>query len=1084
LEARSRRPKTTPRKISAQVESWIAAYWRRFGCSGEKIRLLLERDKKAKVSLPTIYRVLRRLGLRGKKVRREKVGETRLRSALSASSSRVPQQEIAAPAKTKTSAKIDGRYRVQRFIGSGGGGKVYLVEDEVSGRSCALKLLESGRESDPGLVTLLKNEFSSLASLHHPNLSEVFDLGTTRNGIYFTSEYIPGRDVLLAARASDLNTVFRLLVQCLAALDFLHRRGVLHLDLKPSNILVTDPDQSGILRVKLIDFGGAEWRLRGQAEAGETMGTPPYVAPELLMDRPASPASDLYALGMILHQVFYGRFPFRSSEPLAMMKEQVYEEPLALTGLPQALPEDFSAILAKLVARDPHDRFASAQEVLQAINRCLGEDFSLRPAKVPVNILRESDFLFHESLIQDLLERFQDVRPQVVVLSGPEGFGKTRVVTRVKELLQLRRVYPRVIQSPQDCEAYFKSGALPAVPLFLDWEGEEPEDFGALLQCCDERGLQALVTTRRKRVPEFFANGWLELPALKVDQLQKFFDAELADFPEGDKQPPLLETGSASPKDLEDLLEALQEEGALQWSDLGWRWIPEIELDDAKLLARHEARWRERRERCREILNLAPNGLDALILAGLLGVDVGVLREKLLLWERESWLKSRPVKNLTFYFSAKTSVKALAREASLDWPQLVTEWRRLYQEGQFEAVSLWVDALAERKSEEPMPPDAALWLARHCAAAGQGEKAVALLEGSASMPEEQGLYFEVLGRGKFLKGDSEGAERALNDSETAYKRLGDMAGLSRVLNLRASLAKKRADFSSAVSLFAEAVRTAQAAEDPYLAGLAEMNLGLSHQERGEFEAAIAAYEGAERSADQAGHPLLSGRLLQNRLNLAFAMGKSQAAESLCQELSRLAWKHHYPELQAAAFQYLALLAGQQGHQDLRLSYLNRTLQLLRSRDPSAAYVQALFNRAYFFWEQGNFTPAELEAGYALDLAKTLSLPLLTAWSQLLMGKILRDRPRADFAEAGRFLNRAHHGLHRLHNRQLLWEVEFDRGLLAKKQGEIRDAERFFLASQRSLEELMKDLPDPVRKSYLRDRKLERIEGQLKELKSG
>ncbi|MFO1462334.1 MAG: protein kinase [bacterium] len=1075
LQTRSRRPKRSPRKIPPKVEAWIADYRRRFGHSGAKIRLLLEREKKVRLSLPTVYRALRRLGVIRK-------GE---RSFREEGAPRRPRRKRAAPrgAEQKPPAKIDGRYRVLDFLGSGGGGKVYLVEDERSGQQRALKLLEGGREADPGLVALLENEFSSLASLRHPNLAEVFDLGTLREGIYFTSEYVPGSDFLTAARRADLNTVFRLIVQVLAALDFLHRRGILHLDLKPSNILVSDPDRSGALRVKLIDFGGSEWRRRGQAEAGETMGTPPFVAPELLMDRPAGPAADLYALGMVLHQVFYGRFPFRATDPLAMMQEQVYEEPLRLRELPPALPESFAELLAKLVARDPADRYASAQEVLAALNRFLGEDFSLRPARVPAEILRESDFLFHEGLVRDLTQRLQEGGPKLLLLSGGAGFGKTHLVTRVKEQLQLRRVFPRVLSTWEDCQAYLRSPRSKTMPLLIDWQGTEPEALGGLLQQLDECGVAALVTTRRRPVPEWIAQAWLEIPPLDAERLRRFFAAEIAGFPVAETGHPLLQVGQGSPRHLQEVLEALQEEGALDWTELGWTWREAAKLDYSSLLSKQQVRWRERREHCLKILTMAPLGLEAQVLAGLLGTEAGVLEVRLEAWEREGALHRRRRGGHTLYYRKSPGRSQPQAEGRLDWPSWVEEWKQRYAAGQFEAVARWAESFRNQAKREDIPSVAALWLARHCAAAGQGERALSFLEANAAPPGDEGLYFEVLGRARFLVGALDAAERALQEAANYFATRQDEAGLSRVANLRGSLAKKRADFSGAAQRFEEAIAKAHAAGDYYLAGLAEMNLGLLRQERGEFREAREAYEAASRSAERAEHPLLSGRLLQNRLNLAFAMGRSREAEGLCHELSRLAWEHRFPDLQAAALQYLSLLAGQQGHQGLRLSYLNRALHLLRSRDPSPAYVQALFNRAYFFWEQGNYTPAELEAGQALHLAQALALPLLSAWSQLLLGKILRDRPRPDFNAAGRLLNRAHHALHRLQNRQLLWEVAFERGLLAKKRGESAEARRFFEAARRDLEALLAALPEAERKSYLRDRKLEMIERQLQELDS-
>jgi len=213
------------------------------------------------------------------------------------------------------------------------------------------------------------------------------------------------------------------------------------------------------------------------------------------------------------------------------------------------------------------------------------------------------------------------------------------------------------------------------------------------------------------------------------------------------------------------------------------------------------------------------------------------------------------------------------------------------------------------------------------------------------------------------------------------------------------------------------------------------------------------------------------------------MGRSEEAEKTCYELFRLSLRNRYPELQASALNFLAQLADQRGDQELRLANLNQALHLLRERNLLFPYTQALLNRAFFFWEQKRATPAELDATYALDLAERQKAPHFLAWGQLLLGRILRDRPKPDLAEAARYLNRAHQAIHRLGNRQLLWEVEFDRGLVAKKRGADEEARAFFERARLHLEKLMEEVPEFVRNSYLRDRKMERILEQLSELKS-
>ncbi|HEX5034986.1 MAG TPA: serine/threonine-protein kinase, partial [bacterium] len=216
------------------------------------------------------------------------------------------------------------RYEILQPLGSGGAGDVYLAKDSRRGdKPVALKLLDRKRLRDSAVADSLRNEFSSLTRLSHPHLAKVWDFGASAEEMYLSTEYIEGQDLFTDCRNADLNTVFRRIVELLRGLDYLHRRGVLHLDLKPANILVAHPKE-GPSGVKLIDFGLAQWTLKNPAAAAEFSGSPPYSAPELMLGGAPTPASDLYAIGMIFYRLFSAGLPFKSEDPLQQMQEQLY----------------------------------------------------------------------------------------------------------------------------------------------------------------------------------------------------------------------------------------------------------------------------------------------------------------------------------------------------------------------------------------------------------------------------------------------------------------------------------------------------------------------------------------------------------------------------------------------------------------------------------------------------------------------------------------------------------------------------------------------------------------------------------------
>jgi tetratricopeptide (TPR) repeat protein len=368
--------------------------------------------------------------------------------------------------------------------------------------------------------------------------------------------------------------------------------------------------------------------------------------------------------------------------------------------------------------------------------------------------------------------------------------------------------------------------------------------------------------------------------------------------------------------------------------------------------------------------------------------------------------------------------------------------------------------------------------ARHYVAFGKASRALEILPSDPSELIESGLYFEVRGRAQFNLGSLEEAKENLKKAEEVYEKQNQSLGLARVFNMKASLLKKQNDFPRAEEALHLSIQKAEEGGDFYVQGLSQMNLALSYQEQGDYDRAIASFEEASHSAEKARHPLLTARLIQNRVNLFFSMGRAAEAEKNCYELLKLALKNHYTELQASALNFLALIASQRNQKDLELHYLNQAVSLLRAGELWFLYIQTLINRAFYYWEQKRFTPAELDAEYGLSLAKTRKIPLLTAWSQLLLGRILRDRPRPNLIQAEEYLARAHQGIWKIKNQPLYWELEFDRGLLAKKKGEWEKARGFFKSAEAMLGELLLKVPDFVKQSYLRNRKMERIEAEL------
>ena len=969
---------------------------------------------------------------------------------------------MAATRRKKLQGPWAERYEILQPLGRGGAGDVYLAKDSRrGGKPIALKLLDRKRLRDSAVADSLRNEFSSLTRLSHPHLAKVWDFGASAEEMYLSTEYIEGQDLLAACRSADLNTVFRRIVELLRGLDYLHRRGVLHLDLKPANILVAHPKE-GQSGVKLIDFGLAQWTLKNPAGSAEFSGSPPYSAPELLLGGAPTPASDLYAIGMIFYRLFSAGLPFKSEDPLQQMQEQLYGSLAEPRQLNPALPENFAGLMHRLIEREPAKRPASTAELLSELNSILGENFSLRPAVAPAQILAESDRLFFPEILESLVEAAGRPGSKTLLL-GSTGSGKSRLLRHLKEKLQLAGGQPAFFDSAAALAG--KSGKGNSTePILLDLAEPCPavETSSPLLVALGEEPASW---------PGFQT---LRLPPLDAARLRNFLSGEIRDFPEAMVET-LAAEGATSPRALEELLQELRERHALIWTEDGWRWN---ELHSGEgfhdLTGSSRRRWEERWARVQNLLAFFPGGLSADSLAGMMGLEPGTLEPRLEGWKAEGRLRAAAEGPVPLYFAKEN--RPIDQASAEGWEAMSGELEALYRKGDFEAGSRIASAVGEKNPS-------AEWRilgARHLAAAGRSVEALSLLPNEAEAPPPlRGLFHEIRARSLASLGRLDEGSAALEEADRAYRSAGDSSGLSRIFNQRGWYQKKRGDPEGALGLYAQAAELAETARDDYAQGLALLNIGGTHLDRGELEDALGLYRQAQPLAERSGHPLLRLKLANGLTNLYYTLGRAAEAQASSFEMLRAAIEGSFPEEQAAALNFLSLLAGQRGETEAQGQYLDQAIRLLESRPGSGLRPQLYFNRGYLHWDGGRHTAAQLDAEAALKAAQESSNSFIAAWAGLLIAKVLRDRPKPDLAAAQEHLERAAAEMRRLELGHLLWEAEFDLGLLAKRREDRPTARRHFEAAREALRGLLEEIPESRRQSYLRDRKLEKIEEELK-----
>ncbi|MGM0556845.1 MAG: serine/threonine-protein kinase [Myxococcota bacterium] len=270
------------------------------------------------------------------------------------------------------------RYRIVERIAEGGFGEILAAHDQVQDRPVAIKVLRSDAGSrDPAAIARMRQEAEILHAIDHPNIVEMYDVGEADWGDYFVMEYLDGRSVdqLLEEDGPIAPERAELLVkQLLSALAAAHRTHVMHRDIKPENIIVLPPDEHlPNERAKLVDFGIAKAQeiLNDDPDEGVTLvstraggfvGTPRYCSPEMAVGDPVDPSSDLFSLGLVLCEWFTGERVIDARTQGRVIAELIKPEPFDMSPY----PERWQPWLARMIAKDPSQRFESAEDALKA----------------------------------------------------------------------------------------------------------------------------------------------------------------------------------------------------------------------------------------------------------------------------------------------------------------------------------------------------------------------------------------------------------------------------------------------------------------------------------------------------------------------------------------------------------------------------------------------------------------------------------------------------------------------------------------------------------------------------------------------
>ncbi len=340
---------------------------------------------------------------------------------------------------------LGSRYQLHEMIGGGGMGKVFRATDRLNGDEIALKqvttaprlLAYNSRPNDTSNYDQyrlgLANEFSVLASLRHPHIISVLDYGfDVQRRPYFTMELLHNAETILeVAKRFDLDGKVDLILQLLTALTYLHRRGLLHRDLKPGNVMVVQDDH-----LKVLDFGLAV----AQGEARDMSGTYAYMAPEILRGDSPSVASDLYSVGVLAFEMLALQHPHQTGD-LNNMLNRILFKPAQLDLLSDK--DQLAGVIGRLLEKEPSNRYASAEETSAALSRAAGRTTPRENTDIRDSFLQAAAFVGRDEELAQLEGGIAELRQHkgsAWLIGGESGIGKTRLIDEVRTLALVKGI--------------------------------------------------------------------------------------------------------------------------------------------------------------------------------------------------------------------------------------------------------------------------------------------------------------------------------------------------------------------------------------------------------------------------------------------------------------------------------------------------------------------------------------------------------------------------------------------------------------------------------------------------------------------
>lgn len=265
---------------------------------------------------------------------------------------------------------FNGRYKIIEKVGGGGMADVYKAEDQVLGRTVALKILHKQFASDEGFLERFRREAQAAAKLTHPNIVSIYDVGEEGGVHFIVMEFVHGMTLKkLIQKDAPMSTekVVHVSMQIAKAMEFAHEHEIIHRDIKPQNVIITDNGE-----IKVTDFGIARAGATStMTRTGAVMGTAHYISPEQAQGNIVGPTTDIYSLGVVMYEMATGELPFRGENPVSVALKHINDTPMPPRSVFGDIPISLEAVIIKSMAKNPNERYRSAEAVRDDLKRVI-----------------------------------------------------------------------------------------------------------------------------------------------------------------------------------------------------------------------------------------------------------------------------------------------------------------------------------------------------------------------------------------------------------------------------------------------------------------------------------------------------------------------------------------------------------------------------------------------------------------------------------------------------------------------------------------------------------------------------------------